>query len=125
MWRGNNAIELSASDLVGHLNCRHLTNLDLAVADGRLKKPQVWDPLLDVLRERGARHEQEFIEHLVNAGHRLTVVNGRSSDRTAASQTIDAMRSGADVVVQGALQSKVGAVGRISSGRSARRGLTR
>jgi hypothetical protein len=94
MWRSNSAIELSASDLVGHLNCRHLTNLDLAVADGWLKKPQVWDPLLDVLRERGARHEKEFIGHPLNAGHRPTVVNGPSSDRTAASQTVDAMCSG-------------------------------
>jgi hypothetical protein len=31
-----NAIQLSASDLVGHLNCRNLTELDLAVAKGAL-----------------------------------------------------------------------------------------
>jgi hypothetical protein len=37
-------IQLSASDLVGHLNCRNLTELDLAVAKGDLAKPKVWDP---------------------------------------------------------------------------------
>ena len=98
-------LELSASDLVGHLNCRHLTNLDLAVAEGRLAKPQVWDPLLDILRERGARHEQGFVDHLVNAGYEVTVINGVTGGENAASQTISAMRSGADIIVQGVLQS--------------------
>ena len=32
MERINQAFRLSASDLVGHLNCRNLTDLDLAVA---------------------------------------------------------------------------------------------
>lgn len=31
-----NEIVLSASDLVGHLNCGHLTELDLQVATGAL-----------------------------------------------------------------------------------------
>lgn len=47
-------IQLTASDLVGHLNCGYLTNLDLAVAKGELGKPFVWDPLVEVLAERGA-----------------------------------------------------------------------
>jgi len=46
-------IVLSASDLVGHLNCGHLTELDLQVAEGVLAKPKHWDPLLEILRERG------------------------------------------------------------------------
>jgi len=35
-------LNLSAGDLVGHLNCRHLTELDLKVANGVLEKPRVW-----------------------------------------------------------------------------------
>ena len=39
-------VHLSASDLVGHLNCSYLTNLDLAVAKGswisRLSGIQFW-----------------------------------------------------------------------------------
>ena len=46
-------IVLSASDLVGHLNCGHLTELDMQVANGALAKPKLWDPLLEILRERG------------------------------------------------------------------------
>jgi hypothetical protein len=33
---------LSASDLVGHLNCRYLTSLDLTVAKGERPKPKHW-----------------------------------------------------------------------------------
>jgi hypothetical protein len=68
MFNANGAIRLSASDLVGHLNCRHLTELDLAVSNGKLSKPKIWDPLLEILTERGALHEQAFIEHLEASG---------------------------------------------------------
>jgi uncharacterized protein len=50
-------IVLSASDLTGHLNCRHLTALDLEVAKGTRPKPKVWEPMLELLAERGALHE--------------------------------------------------------------------
>jgi uncharacterized protein len=61
-------INLSASDLVGHLNCRYLTRLDLAVASGELDKPSIWDPVLEVLAERGALHERSYVEHLKASG---------------------------------------------------------
>ena len=37
-------LELTATDLVGFLNCRYLSRLDLAVAEGALSEPDVWDP---------------------------------------------------------------------------------
>ena len=58
MLKIDGAIEFSASDLVGHLNCRYLTDLDLAVANAVLGKPKRCDPMLDLLRERGAIHEK-------------------------------------------------------------------
>jgi hypothetical protein len=52
----DNSLLLSASDLVRHLNCQHLTALDIAVANGSLAKPKVWeDPLAQILWQRGAR----------------------------------------------------------------------
>lgn len=45
-------IRLSATDLVGHLNCRHLTQLDRAVARGAIAAPKVWDPALEALYYR-------------------------------------------------------------------------
>jgi hypothetical protein len=48
------SFELTATDLVGYLYCHHLSSLDRAVAEGALAKPKVWDPLLQILSERGA-----------------------------------------------------------------------
>jgi hypothetical protein len=46
-------IRFSASDLVGHLDCHHLTVLDAAVARGSMQKPKIWDPVLETLTARG------------------------------------------------------------------------
>ena len=69
-------IQLSASDLVGYLNCHHLTHLDTLVATGALAKPQVWDPSLEVLWERGAAHERAYVEHLRALGKSIVEVEG-------------------------------------------------
>ena len=97
-------VEFSASDLVGHLNCKHLTALDLAVAYGALVKPQVWDPMLELLRERGARHEAEFIEHLAATGLSVTWIAGVGVDKVALEQTLAAMHRGDEVISQAALR---------------------
>src|SRR2546425_1304331 len=98
-------ILLSASDLVGHLNCRHLTGLDLAVAAGKLGKPKVWDPRLELLWERGARHEQGFVEHLKSQGLSVTVIDGVGVDDEALARTRAAMMAGDQIVVQGAFRA--------------------
>jgi predicted RecB family nuclease len=98
-------VHLSASDLVGHLNCHYLTKLDLAVARGELDKPLRWDPVLEVLAERGALHEQSYLDHLELSGLSITRVNGIGVDANAVQQTLDAMRSGVPIIAQGALQS--------------------
>lgn len=98
-------LNLSASDLVGHLNCGHLTALDRQVAYGTLRKPQIYDPMLEVLQERGAQHEAAYIEYLRQAGHEIVVIDGRGIDEGAVENTLAAMRSGAQVIVQAALSS--------------------
>ncbi|MGA8695657.1 MAG: TM0106 family RecB-like putative nuclease, partial [Xanthobacteraceae bacterium] len=98
-------VHLSASDLVGHLNCRYLTSLDLAVARGELDKPSVWDPVLEVLAERGALHEQSYIDHLEANGFPIVRIDGFGLDAPAVAQTLDAMRGGAPIIAQGALQA--------------------
>ncbi|MEY3841476.1 MAG: hypothetical protein RLZZ542_586, partial [Pseudomonadota bacterium] len=59
-------VRLSATDLVGHLNCRHLTDLDRSVARGSLPEPKVWDPALAALWERGKQHEASYVDHLTD-----------------------------------------------------------
>src|SRR5262249_19472242 len=97
-------VHLSASDLVGHLNCRYLTSLDLAVANGVLAKPFILDPVLEVLAERGALHERGYVEHLKANGLSITAVDGLGVDSSAVAQTLEAMKAGAQIIVQGALQ---------------------
>jgi predicted RecB family nuclease len=98
-------LQLSASDLVGHLNCRYLTGLDLAVANGALAKPKIWDPVLAVLVERGALHEKGYISHLKENGFVVTEIAGIGVDSVAVKKTLDAMRTGAPIIVQAALRS--------------------
>jgi uncharacterized protein len=97
-------VHLSASDLVGHLNCHYLTHLDLAVAKGKLTKPFIWDPLLELLIERGALHEKSYLEHLDASGLPILRVDGIGIDPNAVGQTLHAMRSGAPIIAQGALK---------------------
>jgi hypothetical protein len=98
-------VHLSASDLVAHLNCQYLTSLDLAVAKGERSKPFVWDPLLEVLAERGALHEQSYLKHLQAEGFPIVEIDGVGLDESAVAATLKAMRDGAPIIAQGALQS--------------------
>lgn len=103
MMKVGKAMLFSASDLVGHLNCRHLTDLDVAVAAGQLRKPATWDPLLEVLWKRGEIHERNYIEHLRNTGIEIVEIEGVGITSASAEQTYSAMKAGAAVIVQGAL----------------------
>ena len=104
MQRAEGTITLSASDLVGHLNCKCLTCLNIDFLNGMLERPRLWDPLLQILRERGARHEQGFLGHLGSQGFELTVIEGIGIDSEAVARTRDAMLGGGQIIVQGALQ---------------------
>jgi predicted RecB family nuclease len=96
------ALQLSASDLVGYLNCHHLTHLDVQVATGALAKPKVWDPSLEVLWERGAAHELAYVEHLRSRGLTIVEIEGIGVGKAQVEQTKLAMRAGVEVIVQGA-----------------------
>lgn len=96
-------IRFSASDLVGHLDCHHLTALDAAVARGSLDKPKIWDPVLQTLVERGLAHERQYVDRLRQAGGTVVAIAGGGINTTQVDQTLEAMQSGADVIVQGAL----------------------
>ena len=87
MYKVAGTLNLSAGDLVGHLNCRYLTALDLRVANGELDKPKIWDPVLEVLAERGTLHERAFIEHIEASGLTATVVEGVGVDAKSLAAT--------------------------------------
>jgi len=104
MKKLNGIIHLSASDLVGHLNCGHLSTLDIQVAIGVRAKPDHYDPLLEILRERGHRHEQTYIKQLQTSGFEITVIDGVDINDPSVSSTLEAMRAGKDIIAQGALR---------------------
>src|ERR1700733_6932367 len=96
-------IRFSASDLVGHLDCHHLTALDAAVARGTAAKPKTWDPVLETLAERGRAHERQYLEKLKESGLSVVEIEGGGINSTQVARTLEAMRSGAAVIYQAAL----------------------
>ncbi len=96
-------LQLSATDLASFLGCRHRTALEMGHAFGTREKPKYDDPQLETLFARGLDHEAAYVERLRAEGRRIqTIERGATRDETL-TRTIDAMRGGADVVVQGAL----------------------
>lgn len=104
--------EFSATDLVGYLNCHHLSRLDRAVAEGMLPKPKVWDLFLQILSERGSAHEQNFVKHLVKAGLDVVRIDGIDVTNAAVAETHAAMQRGIPVIAQATLAHQ-GWIGRI------------
>jgi len=98
-------IVLSASDLVGHLNCRFLTKLDYEFASG-LRAPPKDDSLhVEAIRRLGYAHEERFVAHLQEQFGRVeTVDNGPITNATVA-RTIELMQSGVDIIVQAAFDN--------------------
>jgi predicted RecB family nuclease len=90
---------VSPTDLTNFLACRHLTQLDLAVALGDLTPPAEDDEALAVLRERGLAHEHEYVEKLRVEGR--SIIEIRPGDlRQGERDTVAAMRAGVDVIYQ-------------------------
>lgn len=96
-------IQYSATDLVGYLNCQALTAFDRSVVEGKSSAPQVWNPMLEVLWERGNEHEKQYVEHLKSSGISVCEIEGSGIDATSVKKTLQAMTEGADVIVQAAL----------------------
>ena len=96
-------VRFSAGDLVNHMACRHLTVLNGEVAAGVRAAPTDWDPTVALMRKRGMEHERNYLQHLEDIGRGLTRIEGIGVDAAAMSDTVGAMRDGADVIVQAAL----------------------
>ncbi len=100
-------IVVSATDLVGYLACDHLATLELERIAGLREKPERYDPELELLRERGDRHERAHLERLRSEVRSVVEIpealrSARTPDelRAAADATEAAMAGGADVVFQ-------------------------
>ena len=107
MKKFEDKIVLSASDLVGHLNCHFLTKLDYDFATG-LRGPPKDDSLhAEAIRRLGYAHEERFVSYLREKFERVeTVENGPITAETVA-RTIELMESGADIIVQAAFDNGI------------------
>ncbi len=99
---------VSATDLVGFLECDHLVTLEQQRARGEIEKPFRDDPELELVRRRGFEHEQRYIALLGAAGRTVVEMQLREPRtpaelRASEAETLAAMRAGADVVFQGTL----------------------
>ena len=103
MHRIQSSIKLSATDLIGYLNCHHLAELNLEVVDGKRPEPNDWDPTLQILSELGLLHERDYVEHLIETGLDVVQLNGVDNFDEAISETLVAMQCGSQAIVQGAL----------------------
>jgi predicted RecB family nuclease len=94
---------LAPTDLANHLACPHLTTLDLEVAMGTRKAPQVPSSVTEALRQRGFEHETAYVDHL--RGSRLDVVDLRDQPVSfeGSAETLRVMRTGVSVIVQAPL----------------------
>ncbi|MGY1792834.1 TM0106 family RecB-like putative nuclease [Geodermatophilus sp. SYSU D00525] len=106
MYRTDGSLVLSPTDLTRHQACAHLTTLDLAVADGRLK------PLAEgpgdhaaLIADLGTEHELRYLDALEAEGRSVVRIPARfdaAGRREAEAMTLQAMRDGVDVIWQAA-----------------------
>jgi len=94
---------LSATDLANHLACRYLTGLDLAAAEGR-REPPIWKrPEVEILRERGDRHERAYLAYLEAQGLAVTRLDANTEFGAGMNATRKAMERGDQVIAQASL----------------------
>jgi predicted RecB family nuclease len=96
-------LEINPTDLSGFLACHHKTALDMAVARGLREAPRWNDPAAAILQKRGQDHERRYAAEL--ASHGLNIVNLEDYHAEEAVRgTLEAMKAGADAILQGALR---------------------
>ena len=96
----------SASDLINHLECPHLTQLDIEVALGSLDLRETRSDTTELVARKGDEYEREYLAELRSGGCEIVEIEAHRSlegTRQAATQTIEAMRAGAEVIYQGVL----------------------
>lgn len=86
----------AATDLSDHLGCEHLSTLNRLEATKAIAVVEIWDPLLDILAERGRVHERAYLDSLKAADLAI-------AQPDASVTTLDLMRRGVDVIFQAPL----------------------
>ncbi len=97
-------LRLSPHDLMNHLGCHHVTQLEVAVANGAIEPPDWRDPALAVLQERGLELEAAYLEHLRSTGRTISSP-GDDDASTGHERTMGAMHNGTEIIYQAVLRN--------------------
>lgn len=89
----------SASDLVNFAACAHLTHLDLVNLETPLLKTADSEEMV-LIQDKGYEHEGRYLEHLRVQHGEVIDLKTDGTDAQAASNTIAALHSGAQVLFQ-------------------------
>ena len=106
MQRVGGQMVYSATDLVGFMECRHLTNLERAAAARLVTRPVRVDPVLDRIGQRGRDHEARFLDDRRAEGLSIADLSSESPDdpltryTRGCEATLAAMRSGVDLTLK-------------------------
>jgi uncharacterized protein len=101
MQKKANTILYSASDIVSFLDCEHKTTLDLIDLETPLPKAEDDEEAM-LYQKKGFEHEGSYVEHLKSRVSVFVDISPAKNDTDAAAGTIEAMRSGADIIYQAA-----------------------
>src|SRR6476619_3912477 len=109
VYRLDDQLLLSATDLVNFLECEHLSHIDLKIANGALELEPTRIDTADLLAQKGDEHEAAWLAHLKAAGAEVVEITdprqGLEGLLEAVEQTTTAMQAGAEVIYQAALMS--------------------
>src|SRR2546425_2712879 len=99
MQRIDGTVVYSATDLVGYLECEHLTTLERAGIAGLVDRPERDDPELRVLQDRGVEHERHYLAYLREQGRH--VVDGcYPEDASVGLTRLERIQRDADLTLQ-------------------------
>lgn len=99
----DNQFVYSPSDLVAHLACEHLTQLKRLSALGEIDRTAEVGEEVQLIQRLGDEHELRYLEMLRAEGRSIVEIADTTGHRDLPlrhSETIEAMRSGADVIFQ-------------------------
>lgn len=102
MYEGTDGLVISPTDLTKHLACPHVTTLDLAVARGEIPASSKTDAALELIFRLGLDHERAYLERLRAAGKQIVEIDPEGTIDDQSRATVEAMRSGAEVIYQAA-----------------------
>ena len=100
---GQDRYVFSASDLMHFLGCHHCVYLDLKGFTEQLDKDTTSESDL-LLRAKGIDHEKAYLEELRLSSGPVTDIPRRMDREQRRQLTLEAMRSGAPIIYQAALE---------------------